>query len=75
MNVLIDLSLNKHEDIVYNVILMIIDKCTRIIKYLLMIIKIDVAKLMKLLFEKIVLYFNMSADIVNDKRFLFINVF
>ena len=40
-----------------------------------MIIKIDAAKLTKLFFEKIVLHFEMSADIVNDKNSLFINVF
>ena len=38
-----------------------------------MIIKIDVAKLTKLFFEKIDLHFNISADIVNNKYFLFIN--
>ena len=45
------------------------------IKYSLMIIKIDVTKLMKLFFAKIVLRFNILADIINDKDSLFINVF
>ena len=45
------------------------------IKYLSMIIKIDVVKLTKLFFEKIVLRFDMSADIVSDKDSLFIIVF
>ena len=54
---------------------MIVDRCTKMIKYLSVIIKIDVAKLIKLFFKKIVLYFNISADIVNDKNFLFINAF
>ena len=45
------------------------------IKYLLIIIKIDVAKLMNVFFKKIVLHFDMSTNIVNDKNFLFINVF
>ena len=40
-----------------------------------MIMKIDIAKLINLFFKKIVLRFNISADIVNDKNFLFINVF
>ena len=40
-----------------------------------MIIKIDVAKLMKLLFEKIVLRFGITADIINNKVSLFINAF
>ena len=72
---IIDLSSSKREDVVYNVIFVIVDKCTKMIKYLLMIIKIDVAKLTKLFFEKIVLCFDISADIVSDKNSLFINAF
>ena len=45
------------------------------IKYLSIIIKIDVAKLTNVFFEKIVLHFDISTNIVNDKNFLFINVF
>ena len=40
-----------------------------------MIIKIDIAKLTKLFFEKIVLRFDMSTDIINDRNSLFINIF
>ena len=43
------------------------------IKYLLINIKIDVLKLTNIFFEKIVLCFNISADIVNNKNSLFIN--
>ena len=75
MNFIIGLSSSKREDVVYDVILVIIDKCTKMIKYLSMIIKIDVAKLTKLFFEEIVLRFDMSTDIVNDKDSLFINAF
>ena len=75
MNFIIDLSLNKRESVVYDIILVIVDKCTKVIKYLSMIINIDAAKLTKLFFEQIILRFNMPADIVNNKNFLFINVF
>ena len=54
---------------------MIDDRCTKMIKYLSMIIKIDVAKLIKLFFEKIVLRFDISADIISDRNSLFINAF
>ena len=40
-----------------------------------MIIKINVAKLIKLFLKKSVLRFDILADIVNDKNFLFINTF
>ena len=75
MNFMIDLSSSKREDVEYDVIFVSIDRCTKMIKYLSMITKIDAAKLTKLFFEKIVLRFNMSTDIVNDKDSLFINVF
>ena len=75
MNFIIDLSSSKRDKIVYNSILVIIDKCTKMIKYLSISIKIDVSKLTNMFFEKIVLYFDMSANIINDKNFLFINAF
>ena len=53
---------------------MIIEKCTKMIKYLSIIIKIDVGKLTKLFFKKIIIRFNISADIVNDRDSLLINV-
>ena len=75
MNFIIGLSSSKREDVINNIIFMIIDKCTKMIKYLSMIIKIDVAKLTKLFFEEIVLRFDMSTDIINDRNFLFTNAF
>ena len=75
MNFIIDLPSSKREGVVYDAILVIVDKCIKIIKYLSVIIKIDVAKLTKLFFEQIVLRFDMSADIINDRSSLFINVF
>ena len=75
MNFIIDLFSNKRDKIIYNSILVIIDKCAKMIKYLSINIKIDVSKLTKMFFEKIVLYFDILADIVNNKNFLFINAF
>ena len=45
------------------------------IKYFSIIKKIDVAKLTKMFFKKVVLRFDMSNEIVNDRKFVFINVF
>ena len=75
MNFIIDLPSSKRDKIIYNSILIIVDKCIQMIKYLSIIIKIDVAKLTNVFFEKFVLHFNMSTDIINNKKFLFINVF
>ena len=45
------------------------------IKYILIIKKIDVAELTKMFFKKIVLCFDMSDKIINDKKFMFMNAF
>ena len=66
---------NKRRGVVYNSILMIIDEYIKMIKYVLIIKKIDVAKLTKMFFEKIVLYFDISDEIISDKKFVFTNVF
>ena len=75
MNFIIGLSLNKYKSVVYNVILIMINRYIKMIKYLFMFIIIDVAALTELFFVEIVYYYNMSYDIVNDRGFIFINVF
>ena len=75
MNFIIDLPSSKRDNVVYNAIFVIVDKCIKLIKYLSIIIKIKVAKLTELFFEKIVLRFDILTDIVNDRNSLFIKVF
>ena len=73
--IVIDLFSSKCKKIVYDSIFVIIDRYIKIIKYIFVTIKINVAKLTKMFFEKIVLRFDMSRDIINDKNFVFINIF
>ena len=75
MNFVIELFLNKRRDVVYDLILMIIDRYMKMIKYISIIRKIDVAELTKIFFEKIVLHFNMSNEIVNNKNSVFTSEF
>ena len=75
MNFIMKLFLNKKRDVIYDSILMIIDRYIKMIKYVLIIKKIDVTKLTKIFFKKIILRFNMSNEIVNDRKFMFTNVF
>ena len=75
INFIIKLFSNKKRDVVYHSILIIIDRYIKIIKYILIIKKINVAELTKVFFEKIVLRFNMSNKIVNDRNFMFTNEF
>ena len=60
------LFLNKRRDVIYDSILMIINQYIKMIKYILIIKKIDVAELTKMFFEKIILRFDMLNEIVND---------
>ena len=45
------------------------------IRYLFVFIIIDIVTLTELFFVEIVYYYNMFYDIVNDRGFVFINVF
>jgi len=60
---------------VYNLIFVIVDRYTKMTKYILVITRINVAKLAKVFFDKIVLRFETLIDIVSDKKFVFISVF
>ena len=75
MNFIMKLFLNKKRGVVYDSILIIIDRYIKMIKYILIIKKINVAKLTKVFFKKIVLRFNMSNEIVNNRKFMFTNAF
>ena len=75
MNFVMKLSLNKKRDVVYDSILIIINRYIKMIKYVSIIKKVDVAKLTKMFFKKIILRFDMSNEIINDKKFMFINAF
>ena len=70
-----NLSLNKKRDVVYDSILIIIDRYIKMIKYVLIIKKTDVAKLTKMFFKKIILRFDMSDEIMNNRKFMFTNMF
>ncbi len=75
MNFVTSLLSNKRRKVVYDLIFVIINCCTKIIKYIFVIIRIDVANLAKKFFDKIVLRFETLANIVSDKRFVFTSVF
>ncbi len=45
------------------------------IKYILIITRINVAELTKVFFEEIILRFNMSANIISDRDSVFTSAF
>ncbi len=67
--------LSKYYKVVYNSIFVVVDCYTKIVKYIFVIIKIDIAKLAKVFFDKIILYFEILTSIVNNKKFVFISIF
>ena len=69
------LLLNKFKDVIYNVILIIINRFIKIIKYLFIKITIDIVTLMKMFYNKIIYRYNILNDIINDRGFIFINNF
>ena len=75
MNFIIELSLNKYKNVVYNVIFVIINRYIKMMRYLFMFIIIDIATLTKLFFIEIIYHCNMFYNIVNNREFVFINVF
>ena len=75
MNFVIELSFNKYKNVVYDVILVIINRYIKVIRYLFIFIIVDVVALAKLFFIEIVYRYDMFYDIVNDRDFMFISVF
>ena len=75
MNFVTNLFSSKRRNIVYDFILIIINRCIKKIKYIFVIIKTIVVKLTKKKLKKIVLRYDVLNNIMNNKKFIFINVF
>ena len=75
MNFVIELLFNKYKNVVYDVILVMINRYIKMIKYLFVFIIIDAVALTELFFIEIIYRYDMFYDIVNDRGFVFISVF
>ena len=69
------LLLSKFKSVIYNIILIIINRFTKIIKYLFIKITIDIVTLTKIFYNEIMCYYNMLNDIISDRDSIFINNF
>jgi len=69
------LLLSKYYKILYNSIFVIVNYYTKIIKYISIIIRTNIAELTKVFFDKIILYFEILANIVNNRRSIFTSIF
>ncbi len=75
MNFITDLSSSKWKEVVYDLILVIVNHYMKMMYYLFMKKILTVVKLTELFFEKIALRYEISNDIIIDKDSLFINAF
>jgi len=75
MNFITDLSSSKWKEVVYDLILVIVDHYMKMTRYLSIKKTLTVVKLAELFFEKIALRYEISNDIVIDKDSLFISAF
>ena len=75
MNFITSLLSSKFKSVIYNVILIIINRFTKMIKYLFIKITIDIVTLTKIFYNEIMCHYNMLNDIVSDRDFIFINNF
>ncbi len=75
MNFITDLSPSKWKEVVYDLILVIVDCYTKMTRYLFTKKTLTVIELAKLFFEKIALRYEISNDIIINKDSLFINAF
>ena len=75
MDFIIKLLLSKFYNKVYNAILIVINRYTKIARYILCIKKIFVLELAKYFLEYIVQYFGLLASIILDRGLQFISNF
>ncbi len=72
MNFIINLLFTVRRNKVYNIILIIVDRYSKIIYYIIYIKEIDAFKLKERLIKKIFLKFEFSRSIISDKELIFI---
>ncbi len=75
MNFITDLSSSKWKEVVYDLILVIVDYYMKMMHYLSIKKTLTVVKLAELFFKQIALRYEILNDIIIDKDNLFINVF
>ncbi len=75
MNFITNLSFSKWKEVIYDLILVIVDYYMKMTRYLSTKKTLTVVELAELFFEKIVLKYEISSDIIIDKDSLFINAF
>ena len=71
MNIIINLSLSKCGDNIYDAILVMVDHYTKMTRYLFTINKLITVELTDMFFKHIVLQYRTSKKIVSDQKSIF----
>ena len=71
MNFIIELPFYKRKDIVYNTILVVIDRYTKMIRYFSITIKYTIVKLIDILFKEVFLRYEALENIIINCNSLF----
>ena len=66
---------SKLKGVIYNAILVVMNRFTKIIRYLSITIKIDVAELAEVFHAEIIYRYDMSNEIISDRESIFISDF
>ncbi len=75
MNFITNLLSNKRSDVVYDAYLVIVNRYIKMTLYIFVTKKIIVAELTKIIFEHVILKFDVSKKVVFNKDSIFINVY
>ena len=75
INFIMNLSLSKRRGHIYNAIFIIINRYIKMMRYFLIIKKIDSIKLLNLFYNKVVLRFNKFNNIVINYKSVFTSAF
>ena len=75
MDFITGLPPSKRRGVVYNAILIIVDRYTKIVRYLLAKKDLDAATLAELFFEEIICRYSIFNSIINDRDTIFTSAF
>jgi hypothetical protein len=75
MNFIINLSSNKRSNDVYDFVLVIINRYIKMTLYISVTKKITIVELTKIIFDHVMLKYDVSKNVVSNKEFVFTNVY
>jgi hypothetical protein len=75
MNFITDLSSSKRSDDVYDSVLVIIDRYIKMTLYISVTKKITAVELAEIIFDHVMLKYDVSKDVVSNREFIFMSAY